>query len=76
MNPVARLREALKMTQAEFALAIDVRQSSVSHYEQRRHSPSVSTARKMVALARSRGVEATLDSLLEAGDTPADREAA
>lgn len=63
---IAKLRYDCKMTQGEFARAVGIcNLSQVSHYESGKTRPRIDTARKVIAFARERGIEMTLEQLYE-----------
>lgn len=63
MNGLISLRKSLSMSQAEIGLAIGVTQSTISQCERGEILLSPDRAKRLVLLARGKGVPATLDAL-------------
>ena len=63
MNGLIALRKSLSMSQAEVGLAIGVTQSTISQCERGEILMSPDKAKRLVRLARSRGIQASLDAL-------------
>ena len=60
MNNILAIRKRLGLQQSEFADAIGVTQSNVSHYENGRNDPSLDVGREVVALAKAGDARANL----------------
>lgn len=63
MNNILAIRRRLGLQQTEFADAIGVTQSNVSHYENGRNDPSLDVGRQVVALAKQMGHCVTLEDV-------------
>ena len=63
MNNILAIRRRLGLQQSEFADAIGVTQSNVSHYENGRNDPSLDVGREVVALAKQMGHCVTLEDV-------------
>ncbi|MFP3798662.1 helix-turn-helix transcriptional regulator [Paraburkholderia sp. SIMBA_027] len=63
MNGLIALRKSLSMSQAEVGAAIGVTQSTISQCERGEILLSPDKAKRLVLLARARGVLASLDAL-------------
>ena len=63
MNNILAIRRRLGLQQSEFADAIGVTQSNVSHYENGRNDPSLDVGRQVVALAKQMGHCVTLEDV-------------
>jgi len=66
-NNIKQIRERLGLPQASLAAAIGVRQSSVSNYERGTQQVSPDVARRVIAVAKERGVTLTFDDVYAAG---------
>jgi len=66
-NNIKQIRERLGLPQASLATAIGVRQSSVSNYERGTQQVSPDVARRVIAVAKERGVTLTFDDVYAAG---------
>lgn len=63
---IAKVRYTCGMTQVEFAKAAGIRNpAQISHYESGRMKPRVDTAKKVIAFAKSQGIEVKLDDFYE-----------
>lgn len=65
---IKTIREDLGMTQIEFAEAIGCKQSFLSFCESGRKRPSIETARKIIALAKTKKIKVKLDDIFPEGD--------
>ena len=63
MNGIRHIRKQLGLTQAELAAEIGSEQSSICTYELGKFTLKPELARRVVALARERGFECTLDDV-------------
>ena len=63
MNNILAIRRRLGLQQSEFADAIGVTQSNVSHYENGRNDPSLDVGRQVVAFAKQLGHCVTLEDV-------------
>ena len=68
MNRFKSIRERLGVTQQVLADAIGRTQGNIGHYEQGQTIPP-KTARKLIAFAKSRGIELTFDDIYQEGNT-------
>lgn len=62
MNTVKAIRELLGLTQAAFAEGVGCTQSNVSFYERGQNMPP-DVAKRLIVLAKERGIELTLDQV-------------
>lgn len=62
-NNLKSIREQLGMSQAEFGELIGVSQGNVSHCEQQRQEVSPEIARRVIAAARSKGLDVSFDDI-------------
>lgn len=63
MNNVRHLRKSLGLSQIDLARGIGITQSALSHYENGGCDPLVDTARKLIAFAKEKGVDWTLEDV-------------
>jgi DNA-binding XRE family transcriptional regulator len=68
MNNILSIRKRIGLQQVDFAEAIGVSQSNVSHYENGRNDPSLDVGRQVVALARRYGHSLTLEDVFALSD--------
>ncbi|CAJ3444421.1 XRE family transcriptional regulator [Burkholderia pseudomallei] len=74
MNNVRSLRKMLSLSQAELAKNIGVSQSALSHYENGGCNPLVGTARRLIAFAKTHGIEWRLEDVYAAPDLAQQKE--
>ncbi len=63
MLSLKKYRKLSKYSQAKFARMTGVSQSTISHYEKGRRTPSIADARKVVSALNNLGVSCTLDDV-------------
>ena len=63
MNKVLEIRKRLDMSQREFGAEICCTQGNVSHYEARGQRVPVDVAKSIIELAKTRGVQLSLDDI-------------
>lgn len=63
MNEIRRIRRALGMSQSQFAKELALRPSAIGNYESGFRHPKIKHAVDMVTLAKSRGVETSLEKI-------------
>lgn len=71
VSPIRRIRDRLNMPQRALAALIGVTQGMVGNYETHRHEISPAVARRLVEVARERGVSITLDQVYGLEPVPA-----
>ena len=69
MSAFKKIRERLQMTQAAIGAELGVTQGNVSFYEKGQTVPP-DAARKLIELARSKGLELTFDHVYGGCDLP------
>ena len=62
-NNIKAVRRLLGLSQADFAVAIDVSQGNVSHYEGQRQSVPPDVANRVIEAANTRGVTVTFNDI-------------
>lgn len=60
---IKKLRIALCLNQREFAQELGITISSVSYYEKGTRQPSFSTVRKIMALAKKKGLKINVEDI-------------
>ncbi|MDC6133684.1 helix-turn-helix transcriptional regulator [Burkholderia gladioli] len=63
MNSLLQVRKRLSLTQRDLSVALGVGQSAISQYECGACDPSIEVSRKLIEVARNRGVSITLDEI-------------
>jgi putative transcriptional regulator len=62
MSTIKEIRDRLKLTQTELGAAIECTQGNVGHLE-RGQTMQPDTAKKLIAVAKERGLELTMDQV-------------
>lgn len=65
IRTIKELREALKMTQVDFAKALGTAQGNVSSWEAGKWKPSAALLNKMIKLAKNKNVKVSYEDLLD-----------
>jgi putative transcriptional regulator len=68
-NNLKSIRELLGLSQAALAAEIGVSQGNISHCEKQAQEVSPEMARKVVALARDRGIDVSFDDIYDVSET-------
>lgn len=68
-NNLKSIRELLGLSQAALAAEIGVSQGNISHCEKQAQEVSPDMARKVVALARDRGLDVSFDDIYDVSET-------
>lgn len=76
VSPIRKIRDRLNMPQRALAALIGVTQGMVGNYETHRHEISSTVARKLVAVAREKGLVITLDQVYGLAPMPTEESAA
>lgn len=64
MNPLKQFREQVGMSRGELAIAVGLQTAgAIEHYEADRRTPPLPTARKIVSILNTKGVECSLDDV-------------
>ncbi|WLE58369.1 helix-turn-helix transcriptional regulator [Burkholderia plantarii] len=71
MNSLLAIRKRLGVQQKDLADSLGISQSGISYYESGRGDPSVTVARKLIEIAKGKGISLTLDEIYSA-TAPAD----
>lgn len=69
-NNLKAIRERLGLSQAGLAESLGVSQGNISHCELQNQEVSPDMARKVVALARERGLDVSFDDIYDVGFQP------
>lgn len=63
MSNIKKIREQVKLTQTDLALAVGRTQGAIAHYENDRRTPDLDLCRKITAALNARGASVTLDDV-------------
>ena len=68
-NNIKLIRDRLGLSQAAFAVGIDVSQGNVSHYEMQRQDVPPDVARRVISFANSKGHSVSFNDVYCTGET-------
>lgn len=74
MNAILNIRKRLSVSQVGLSHELGVTQSLISQYENGMCHPSLRVARRLVDIAKSRGIDLTLDAIYSTCQDPIDAE--